>query len=90
MKIYTDEDLKWDKPPLEVCLLIHLSVTVALKYLLGHPQAKQRVSHYKSSRVYNLPDMMNLMCSSPYYINMISSWKWGRTRNIRQSKRFPV
>jgi hypothetical protein len=27
---YTDEDLKWDKPPQEVCLLIHLSVTLPL------------------------------------------------------------
>ena len=27
---YTDEDLKWDKPPLEVCLLIHLSATFPL------------------------------------------------------------
>lgn len=30
MNIYTDEDLKWDKPPMEVCLLIHLSVTLPL------------------------------------------------------------
>ena len=29
-KLYTDEDLKWDKPPTEVCLLIHLSVTLPL------------------------------------------------------------
>ena len=28
--IYTDEDLKWDKPPMEVCLLIHLSLTFPL------------------------------------------------------------
>ena len=28
--IYTDEDLKWDKPLMEGCLLIHLSVTLPL------------------------------------------------------------
>ena len=34
-KFYTDEDLKWDNPPVEDCLLIHLSVTVALPYFVG-------------------------------------------------------
>jgi hypothetical protein len=28
---YTDEHLKWDKPPQAVCLLIDLSVTLPLK-----------------------------------------------------------
>ena len=37
--IYTDEHLKWDKQPTVVCILIDLSVTVALSY-------------YKCSRVY--------------------------------------
>jgi len=31
---YTDEDLQWDKPPTEVCLLIHLSVTLHLNLYL--------------------------------------------------------
>jgi hypothetical protein len=31
----TDEDLKWDNPPQEDCLSIHLSVTVALPYFVG-------------------------------------------------------
>uniref|UniRef100_A0A6C0DSG3 Uncharacterized protein n=1 Tax=viral metagenome TaxID=1070528 RepID=A0A6C0DSG3_9ZZZZ len=26
MIIYTDEDLKWDKPPMEVCLLHHFAL----------------------------------------------------------------
>jgi len=30
MNIYTDEHLKWDKPPVAVCLLIDLSVTLPL------------------------------------------------------------
>jgi len=39
---YTDEHLKWDKPPMAVCLwrfayLTDLSVTVALKSLVGQP-----------------------------------------------------
>jgi hypothetical protein len=29
--LYTDEHLKWDKPPVAVCLLIDLSVTLPLK-----------------------------------------------------------
>jgi hypothetical protein len=29
--IYTDEHLKWDKPPMVVCLLIDLSATLPLK-----------------------------------------------------------
>ena len=34
MLVYTDEDLKWDKPPTEVCLLIHLSVTLPLTFIV--------------------------------------------------------
>ena len=46
--IYTDEDLKWDTPPLAAFHSIHLSVTVAIESLVGRLKA----SHYKSSRVY--------------------------------------
>ena len=44
---YTDEDLKWDTPPLRAFHSIHLSVTVAIESLAGRLQA----SHYKSSMV---------------------------------------
>ena len=44
---YTDEHLKWDKPPKAVCLLIDLSVTLPLKIEWNARWA----SHFKSSRV---------------------------------------
>jgi len=54
LKIYTDEHLKWDKPPEAVCLLIDLSVTLLLK--TEPPQGTVAVYNLqgcKCSRVYN-------------------------------------
>ena len=42
MNIYTDEHLKWDKPPMEVCLLIDLLRSignVALETLVGRSKS---------------------------------------------------
>jgi hypothetical protein len=52
-RIYTDEYLKWDKPPVAVCLLIDLSATLPLKIYWNAPLLRLRASHFKSSRVYN-------------------------------------
>jgi hypothetical protein len=54
VKIYTDEDLKWDNPPSADCLSIHLaqltfglSVTLPLKHINSTPEACE----FKSSMV---------------------------------------